>query len=646
MTGNDRPGASAWWPASFLAAGVLAWWITLGAPDYFFLQSLLITAGGLAIATVAQTFVLVNGSQGLGGGAMISLVNVLVVFFMRDDPASMALWIVAGPALGAVVGVLNGVLVGYLGLSSVAVTLATSFAVYGTTLLFLDVTAPPAPDGFMRLAIGEAVPGIVPASLLILAGVGVGAFVVLRSRLGRAVRAVGRDPDAARAAGIDVAFTRLIAHVLAGAGYGLAGVFVAGVTGSADPLIGAPTVLQIYAAAAIGGIGLGGGRGGPLGAILGALVVGSVTSLLFIADIDAYWSTAGEGLLLLIGLLLSRSFYPFVPAGAIRQAWRDRLGGTREATPALGAYEPEPARRLAPPAIAFVVVVIGMVALSGETFRLLDYASYLLASTVLLAIVAAGQATVLSTRGIDISLPATMALSASLFATLTAGSDRFALLGVPAALALGGAIGALNGGLVALLGIRSLFVTLAITGVLQGAVIDLTMLSTERFVSAGVVTVLTGSVLGVPNLAFVLVGFAIAVVLAMDRTTIGSRLRAAALQPPALAPGRLGVALVSAHAIAGLCAGLAGVLGSIDPAPARFGVGDTYLLPSVAAAVLGGVAVTGGRGRIVGAVLGALLITAVQILLERVGVHYGFAQIAIAVLLLAGLVAGTRAMRH
>jgi ribose transport system permease protein len=632
-------------PLGLLAAALGAWWLGVGPPDYFTATAFLTAAGGLALAAVGQTFVLLSGSQGLGGGAVIALVNVLVVTYVRDDPGSIALWVAAGPLLGAAAGLVNGALVGYLGLSSVAVTLATSFAVYGATLFFLDLTTPPAPASFMRLVLGDLVPGVVPATLgIVLLVLGV-AVLTLRGRLGRAIAAVGRDLAAARASGIDVAFARMMAHVLAGAGYGAAGVFVSGVTGSADPLIGAPTVLQIYAAVAIGGVGLGGGRGTPFGAVLGALVVGTVVDLLFLAGIEAYWSTAVEGALLVVGLLLTRSIVPFVPAEGIRRALGRRLaGGAPAGAAAAPRVRPEPWRTALPATAALATVVALTFALDGDVAPL-AYLGHLLASAVLLAVLAVGQGLVLSVRGLDVTLPATMALSAAVFATIAGGSDRLALAGVPATLAVAGAIGALNGALVALLGLRALFVTLAMTGALQALVIDATMVSTERYVSPAVVTVLTGSVAGVPILALVLAGFALAVVVVLDRGRLGTLARAVARTPESLSAGAVGLTLVAVHAAAGLLAGAAGILGSIEPAPARFGVGDTYLLPSVAAAVLGGIAVTGGRGRFAGAILGALLVTAARILLERLGLHYGAGHVAVGVLLIVGLVVEARVTR-
>ncbi|MBM3585074.1 MAG: hypothetical protein FJX36_11820 [Alphaproteobacteria bacterium] len=617
---------------------LVAWRLGVGPLDGFYWSSLFVTAGALAIAAVAQLYVLASGSQGLGGGAAIALVNVLVVSGLRDDPASIAAWTLAGPAIGTAIGLVNGALVGWLGLSSTLVTLATSVVVYGVTLTFLDVTSPPAPAAFMTLVIGDVVPGVVPASAVLVIGAVVVAALVLRSRLGRDLYAVGRDMEEAARAGIAVGRTRAIAHVLAGAGYGAAGVFVSGVTGSADPLIGAPTVLQIYAAVAIGGVALGGGRGGPLGAAVGALTVASASGLLFVIDAPAFWSTAVEGALLIVGLLMTGSRLSAIPYRAIRAALGAALRARARGLPGPHPDPGPPTRASWWPALVALLLVVAVTAIVRRgSFDAVAYGLHLTAAAALLGLLAIGQTLVMATRGLDVSLPAIMAISASLFATVSAGADARVPSAIAVAMAAGLAIGLTNGLAVALLGLRPLFVTLAVAGGLQALVIDTTLWTTERFVAPAALGFITGTTFGVPNpaLAFGVLAFAAAVL--VRRTGLGAG--AAALAGPApVQPAAHGTILVAAHALAGLCAAAAGILGSVEPAPARFGIGDTYLLPSVAAAVFGGMAAGGGRSSIAGAVVGALLVAAVLIALDGVGLHYGYGHTVVGGVIVAWLV--------
>ena len=92
-------------------------------------------------------------------------------------------------------------------------------------------------------------------------------------------------------------------YVIGGGCYGLAGVFISAQTGSADPLIGNPMLLQMFAAVVVGGTTLGGGRGGPLGTVFGAYILMMVVNILLVLNVSAYYSTVAEGSILILAVL-------------------------------------------------------------------------------------------------------------------------------------------------------------------------------------------------------------------------------------------------------------------------------------------------------------------------------------------------------
>ena len=103
---------------------------------------------------------------------------------------------------------------------------------------------------------------------------------------------------------------RFLVYVIAGGCYGLAGVFISAQTGSGDPLVGNPLLLQMFAAVVVGGTRLGGGRGGPLGSAIGAYILMIVVNILLVLNVSAYYSTIAEGTILILAVLagsLSRS---------------------------------------------------------------------------------------------------------------------------------------------------------------------------------------------------------------------------------------------------------------------------------------------------------------------------------------------------
>ena len=93
------------------------------------------------------------------------------------------------------------------------------------------------------------------------------------------------------------------AYVLAGVFYGAAGAFISAQTGSADPLIGRPLLLQAFAAVVLGGTVLGGGRGGAVGSVVGAYILMIVVNILLVLNVSAYYSSVAEGAILILAVL-------------------------------------------------------------------------------------------------------------------------------------------------------------------------------------------------------------------------------------------------------------------------------------------------------------------------------------------------------
>src|SRR5690606_1727646 len=142
-----------------------------------------------------------------------------------------------------------------------------------------------------------------PAPPLVIA-IAIVIWLLLRStRLGIAIYAVGSDPAAAATNRVNVAATRLWAFTAAGAFYGAAGLFVTANSGAGDPLIGATMLLKVFAAVVLGGTLIGGGRGGAVGTVFGALTLTIIVNLFLVAGIRTYYVPIVEGLVLLLAVL-------------------------------------------------------------------------------------------------------------------------------------------------------------------------------------------------------------------------------------------------------------------------------------------------------------------------------------------------------
>ena len=237
--------------------------------SYFELSSLSSSGATLAISAAGQTLVILSGGFDLSAGAVISLVNVLLATHMPDTTSGIILWALLGVGAGMLADAFNGFFVAFLRLQPIVVTLSTMFIVQGLTLLVLDKPGGAVPAGLSSALAQDAIPGILPMPLVLL-GVIVLLWAWLKStRFGMSLYAVGSDPEAARAQGVNVAWTLFLTYVIAGGCYGFAGVYVSAQTGSGDPLVGNPMLLQVFGAVVVGGTRLGGGRGGVAGSIAG-----------------------------------------------------------------------------------------------------------------------------------------------------------------------------------------------------------------------------------------------------------------------------------------------------------------------------------------------------------------------------------------
>lgn len=227
-----------------------------------------------------------------------------------------------------------------------------------------------------------------------------------------------------------------------------------------------------------------------------------------------------------------------------------------------------------------------------------------------LAIVAIGQTLVIQQRGFDLSVPGMISLAAVLVTYVPNGDDSRLWLGVGAAVLVPAAFGLLSGFLVARFQATSLIVTLGMNAVLYGFVLWLTA-GTPVGATTVLKTFTLERTLGVPNTLLITLVLIVVVAIITKRTTVGWRLTAIGVSPRASTVLGLRVARYEtlAYAAAGACYGAAGALLAGYVQTPNIFIGDPYLLPSVAAVVLGGTALSGGVASIVASAIAALFLT-------------------------------------
>jgi ribose/xylose/arabinose/galactoside ABC-type transport system permease subunit len=153
----------------------------------------------------------------------------------------------------------------------------------------------------------------VPA-LVMLFLVGVGGFVLTRTRFGRYVFAVGGNEEASRLSGVPVQAVKLGVYVISGACSGLAAVLLVGQLRSGGPDAGMLYELNAIAAAVIGGTSLFGGVGSAWGALVGALLIGVLNNGLDLLGVQSFWQEIAKGVIILLAVM----FDVWVKKGAQR----------------------------------------------------------------------------------------------------------------------------------------------------------------------------------------------------------------------------------------------------------------------------------------------------------------------------------------
>ncbi len=259
----------------------------------------------LALAAIGQTIVILSGGFDLSAGAAISLVNVVLASTLQNPSLSPLALVAAGIGIGMASGAFNGFFVAVLRMQPIVVTLATMFILQGVTLLVMDKPGGQIAPALGDLLLGDAVPNVLPKPVLLIVLVLAVWAWIKRTNFGVAIYAVGGDVESARAVGVPTRWVQFMVFVVGGACYGLAGVFISAQTGSADPLIGNPMLLQMFAAVVVGGTTLGGGRGGPLGSVFGAYILMMVVNILLVLNVSAYYSTVAEGSILIFAVLVA-----------------------------------------------------------------------------------------------------------------------------------------------------------------------------------------------------------------------------------------------------------------------------------------------------------------------------------------------------
>lgn len=313
---------------AFLALIIIVIVFALLSPNYLTVDNVLIMASHVAIYAIlgmGMLLVILNGGIDLSVGSTLGFSAIIAGYLLQGVPIqflgvtlypSVPVVVLLSCGVGAIVGLVNGILVARFKVAPFVATLGMLYAVRGLALLMTNgltinnLAGNPelGNTGFEWLGFNRIL-GI-PIGVLIMAVVALAlGFVLGRTRFGRWLYASGGNERAAELSGVPVRRVKVSVYVISGVCAAVAGLILASTLTSASPTAGNTYELTAIAAVVIGGAALTGGRGNVRGTLLGAFVIGFLSDGLVIVGVSAYWQMVFMGTVIVVAVMLNTLQY-------------------------------------------------------------------------------------------------------------------------------------------------------------------------------------------------------------------------------------------------------------------------------------------------------------------------------------------------
>lgn len=269
------------------------------------MEGLLLSVSTIGIISCTMLFCLASGAFDLSVGSVVACAGVVTAVAINRT-GSVAVGLGAGLGLGALVGLVNGVLIAKAGINALIATLATMQIVRGLGYLASDGKA----VGVVReefFTLGNSSFAGLPVPVWICVGCFVVfGFLIERTTFGRNTLALGGNPEAARLAGIVVDRLKITIFTLQGLLSAVAGIVLASRMTSGQPMVAQGLELDVISACVLGGVSLNGGIGKISYVVAGVLIMGTVRNAMNLLNVPAFYQYIASGLILLAAVGFDR----------------------------------------------------------------------------------------------------------------------------------------------------------------------------------------------------------------------------------------------------------------------------------------------------------------------------------------------------
>ena len=257
------------------------------------------------IMAVGMTFVILTGGIDLSVGSILAVSGALAAGMLKAD-AGLPSVILPALAVGAILGLANGLIITVGRITPFVATLGMMSIARSLTLIYLNGYPLSGFNPQFRFIGGGDLLGIPFPIVVFLLAVLLAAVILQHTRLGRYTYAIGGNEETVRLSGIRTNFYKTMVYVISGVTSAVSAVLLVSRLNSAEPVAGMGYELDVIAAVVIGGTSLNGGRGGVWGTLVGALLIAVINNGMVLLGISPYFQQLVKGLIILGAVLLDR----------------------------------------------------------------------------------------------------------------------------------------------------------------------------------------------------------------------------------------------------------------------------------------------------------------------------------------------------